>query len=349
MKQFVTILALVASLALPSFGQTPGTNPPTFIKGTLDIKYNSRQSERAIKGVVDQYSVNVNVCNSALFHGTITDRPQIIEGMFSKGVTQSRRVSYDLDLDVVNPKNPAQSLNVGKLKGSVPIASDGVYSYDNGDLSVDVLPRGQAAGFSSKFTGTVNGKPMNRPANWLDTFKGNAISITRSVGGKPQTVVLKKYDKMSYNNTVLGAGPVQTYGAVTVTGEMLYDYDKNCWFFNNVSLVYGSKRDTVTGTIRWLEPTRGSGEYQFDVRVNEPPPSENAAFAPAADESSFFSTDTSIPSLSGTMKYKDQLRGDTTLASHVEIDLTGNNLTKQQVMALSKVIIFSAVVPMNAD
>jgi hypothetical protein len=346
--KLLAIIGLVAALALPSFAQS-NTNAPTFIKGTLDIKYNSRASDKPTKGVVDQYNVNVNVCNSALFSGTITDRPQIIEGMFSKSVTQSRRVAYDLNLDVVNPKNPAQTLNVGKLKGGVPIGPDGLYNYDNGDLSVDVLPRGQAAGFSSKFSGTVNGKPMNRPANWMDTFKGNAISITRSVGGKTQTVVLKKYDKMSYNNTVLGAGPVQTYGAVTVTGEMLYDYDKNCWFFNNVSLVYGAKRDLVTGTIRWLEPTRGSGEYQFDVRVNEPPPSENAAFAPASDESSFFSTDTTIPSLSGTMKYKDQLRGDTTLASHVDIDLTGNNLTKAQVMALSKVIIFSAVVPMNAD
>ena len=134
---------------------------------------------------------------------------------------------------------------------------------------------------------------------------------------------------------------------------MLYDYDKYCWFFNNVALTYGGHYDRVTGTIRWVEsPQRksnGEGAYEFDIRVNEPPPSENAAFAAPADESSFFSTDTSIPSLSGTMKYKDVIRGDTTLSSHVDIDLTGNNLTKQQVMALTKVIVFSAVVPMNAD
>lgn len=347
MKKFIAVIGLVSALALPSMAQS--TNPPTFIKGTLDIKYNSRNSEKPVKGVVDQYSVNVNVCNSALFHGTIVDRPQIIDGWVSKSVVQTRRVSYDIDLDVVNPKNPSQTRNVGKLKGEVPIASDGLYNYDQGSLSIDVLPMGQAAGFSSKFSGTVNGKPMNRPANWLDTFKGNAVSITRSVGGKPQTVVLKKYDKMSYNQAVLGAGPVQYYSPVTVTGEMLYDYDKNCWFFNNVSLVYGARRDTVTGTIRWVEPSKGNGEYQFDVRVNEPPPSENAAFAPAGDESSFFSTDSTIPSLSGTMKYKDTLRGETTLASHVEIDLNGNNLSKPQVVALAKVIIFSAVVPMNSD
>lgn len=353
MKQLFAVLTLVSTLALPSLAQTPNTNGPTFVKGTLDIKYNSRLSDKPVKGVKDQYLVAVNVCNSALFHGTIADQPQIIEGMFSKSVTQKRIVEYDLDCDVVNPKNPSQTRNVGKLKGTVPIASDGLYNYDQGSLSVDILPIGSAPGFTSKFSGTVNGKPMNRPANWLDTFKGNAVSITRSVGGKTTTVVLKKYDKMTYNSAVLGAGPVQYYAPVTVSGELLYDYDKNCWFFNNVTLAYGGHFDRLTGTIRWVEdPARksnGQGEYQFDVRVNEPPPQESAAFAAPADESAFFSTDTNIPSLAGTMKYKDTLRGDTTVASHVEIDLSGNNLTKPQVMALTKVLVFSAVVPMNSD
>ena len=343
--------ALVLVFALSAMAQS--TNGPTFVKGTLDIKYNSRQSDKPVKGVKDLYTVNINVCNSALFHGTITDQPQIIEGMFSKSVTQPRLVNYDLALDVVNPKNSAQTKNVGRLFGNVPIASDGTYKYDSGTLSVDVLPIGQAPGFSSKFTGSAVGKPMGRPANWLDTFKGNAVSITRSVGGKITTVVLKKYDRMQFQNVVLGAGPMQAYPQVTVNGEMLYDYDKNCWFFNNVSLIYGRNRDTLTGTIRWTEsPQRksnGEGEYQFDVRANEPPPSESAAFAPPSDESAFFESNTSLPALVGTMKYKDVVRGDTTLNSQVVIDLQGNNLNKQQIMALTKVIIFAAVVPMNAD
>jgi|ERR1035441_171320 hypothetical protein len=334
------------------------TNAPTFVKGTLDIKYNTRQSDKPVKGVKDRYTVNVNVCNSALFHGTITDQPQIIEGWISKSVTQPRLVDYDLALDVVNPKNPAQIRNVGRLFGNVPIASDGTYKYDAGTLSVDVLPSGTAPGFSSKFTGSAIGKPMGRPANWLDTFKGNAVSITRNVGGKTTTVVLKKYDRMQFQNVVLGAGPMQAYPQVTVNGEMLYDYDKNCWFFNNVSLMYGRNRDALTGTIRWVESpqrkTNGEGEYQFDVRVNEPPPSESAAFAAPTDESAFFESDASVPALAGTMKYKDTVRQNpnaepTTLSSGVTIDLTGNNLSKQQVMALTKVIIFAAVVPMNAD
>ena len=327
------------------------TNAPTFIKGEIGIQYNTRQNSPIAHGVKDVYTVNVNVCNSATFTGTITDLPQLIEGWVSKAVTQPRVLTYDIDADLVNPKNPTQVKNVGRLFGTVPITSDGMYHYGQGSLVMDIIPMGQAAGFSSQFKGDVQGKPLNRPANWLDTVSLSSISLTRvGANGKSTTVVLKKYDKMVYSNTELGAGPAQFYTAVTVSGEMLYDYDKNCWFFNNVSLTYAGHYDRITGTIRWVEPSRGSGEYQFDVRVNEPAPSETAAFASApADESAFFETDSTIPSLTGTMKYKDTLRGDTTLASAVTIDLKGNGITKVQTMALCKMIIFSAVVPMNAD
>jgi hypothetical protein len=43
------------------------------------------------------------------------------------------------------------------------------------------------------------------------------------------------------------------------------------------------------------------------------------------------------------------LRGEDTLASDVTIDLTGNKLTKQQAMCLCKLLVFSAIVPMNSD
>jgi hypothetical protein len=50
------------------------------------------------------------------------------------------------------------------------------------------------------------------------------------------------------------------------------------------------------------------------------------------------------------MKYKDTLKDDgDTLSSQVAIDLSGNNITKQQTMVLCKMIIFAAVVPMNSD
>jgi hypothetical protein len=345
-KLFILSLGLLA-LAITATAQT---NPPTFIKGDMAIQYNTRQASPIAHGVKDVYTVNVNVCNSALFHGTITDLPQLIEGWVSKAVTQNRVLTYDIAADLVNPKNPAQTLNVGRLFGTVPIGPDGMYHYGNGSLEMDIIPHGQAAGFTSQFAGDVQGKPLNRPANWLDNFSLSAITLTHVSNGKTVTTILKKYDKMVYNNAVLGAGPAQFYTAVTISGELLYDYDKNCWFFNHVGIAYAGHYDNITGTIRWVEPTRGAGEYQFDVRVNEPAPSETAAFSSGpTDESAFFETDNSIPGLTGIMKYKDTLRGDTTLSSSVAIDLKGNNLSKNQIMALCKMIIFSAVVPMNAD
>jgi hypothetical protein len=350
-------LLLAAALAIMSMQVYAETNSPTFIKGTVDIRYNSRNSETPTKGVQDVYSLDVNVANSAHFAGKITDTPLIIEGVFSKSVTQARSLYYDIGCDVVNPKNPSQTKNVGRMYGRVPIEESGAYRYDRGNLEVSVLPMGNAGGFNSKFAGSALGKPLVRPANWLDNLKRDAVNITRSVNGKTMTVTLKKYDKMEFRQHVLGAGPVQIYQPVTVNGEMLYDYDKFSWFFNNVTVQYAVgtsvKIDRLSGTIRWVESpqrkTNGEGEYQFDIRVNEPAPSESAAFAPAADENAFFETDSTIPALVGSMKYKDTLRGETTLASRVTIDLTGNNLTKQQTMVLCKLIVFSAVVPMNAD
>ncbi len=358
MKKLILSVMTVGA-ALQMLAQT---NAPTFIKGDLQIKYNSRiqvdSSGKPNKGVTDVYTLNINVANSALFHGTITDTPQLIEGIFSKSVIQPRKLNYDVALDVVNPKNPSQTKNVGRMLGNVLITSDGVYHYDTSSLEVNVLPMGNAGGFTSKFAGVAAGKPLGRPSNFLDTLKRETVNIQRSVGGKTMTVSLKKYDKMEFRQHVIGAGPVQIYQSVIVNGEMLYDYDKNCWFFNNITVQYAEgnvvKVDRLTGTIRWVEsPTRkttGEGEYQFDVRVNEPPPSDTAAFeTKATDESAFFETDTTLPALTGTMKYKDTLRGDTTLASAVTVDLIGNNITKQQTMVLCKVIIFSSVVPMNSD
>jgi hypothetical protein len=357
MKQFKFSLILVVLILLSAL-QLFAIDTNAFIKGTLDIKYNSRLSETPAKGVKDIYTLDVNVANTAKFHGTITDTPLIVEGLFSKSVTQPRSLYYDIACDVVNPKNPTQTRNVGRLYGKVPIGSslsteNGVYQYDRGNLTVDILPIGKMQGFSSKFTGTAIGKPMGRPSNWLDTLQCSTVNIIRTVNGKTTTVSLKKYDKMEFRNQILGAGPLPNFTPVTAQGEMLYDYDKSCWFFNNFTMQYADvsgsvKIDRVTGTIRWDEK---AGEYTFDVRINEPLVTAAGAFesTPAVDASAFFETDTSLSALTGSMTYKDSKSGDKTLASRVAIDLTGNKMSLEQTMALGKIIIFSAVVPMNAD
>src|SRR5581483_1934023 len=151
-----------------------------------------------------------------------------------------------------------------------------VYQYDNGNVEVDILA-GRTG--SSKFTGAIAGKPLIRPSNWYDTLKCQAVSITRSINGKVSTVTLNKYDKMEFRNHILGAGPIGD--TVTVNGEMLYDYEKKCWFFNSFKIDYAdelvttnngivtranvTKTDRISGTIRWMpSPKRlddGKGVY----------------------------------------------------------------------------------------
>lgn len=104
--------------------------------------------------------------------------------------------------------------------------------------------------------------------------------------------------------------------------------------------------DKLTGSIRWVEK---AGTYEFDIRVNEPPPNESAAFNASADENSFFETDNSIPSLSGIMKYVDNKSGDVVTGSKVTVNLVGNKLSKNQVMNLFKLIMLSSIAPINAE
>lgn len=351
-KSLILAAALTLACAIGATAQTSNALPQIPIKGTIDIKYNSRLTPTPVKGQKDIYTVAINVGGNSTFSGTITDTPQIIDGWVNKTVVQPRSLYYDINCDLINPKNPAQVKNVGRLYGKVGIDSDGTYRYDTGSLVVDILPIGNGSQLSSRFGGTAIGKPLIRPKDWLTNLKCSTVNITRNINGKTTTIALKKYDKMDFRQHVIGAGPLAAYQPVTVNGEMLYDYDKNCWFFNNVTMQYAEvglvKIDRLTGTIRWDKKT---SEYAFDIRVNEPPPSANAAFeaVTTTDEGAFFETDTTIPALNGTMKYKDTTRGETTTASLVTIALTGNNITKQQSMALAKIVIFSSVVPMNSD
>ena len=353
-KSLILSVALTLACAIGATANTNAILPSIPVKGTIGIQYKTRDTNPIQPGVSDIYNINVAVATNTVFTGTIRDLPQLITGWVSKEVTQRRKLTYDLQCDLLNPKRLGQSLKIGRLYGDVGIDSDGTYRYDNGSLVMDILPIGKGQQLSDKFRGTALGKPMGRPANWLDTLKCSTVNITRNINGKPTTIALTKYDKMDFRQHVISAGPLESYQSVTVNGELLYDYNKECWFANNITLQYADggvvRIDRLTGTIRWEKKT---GEYAFDLRVNEPIANTAVAFEPKAvgdvDESAFFETDTTIPALVGTMKYKDTTKGNVTVASQVTIDLAGNNLTKQQVMILTKLIVFSAVVPMNSD
>ncbi len=347
MKRILASIILLTSLGV---AQTPESFP---ITGTLSIKYNTRTQVDGSKpkaSVVDTYTLDVNAANSARFKGNITYLPYISNTF---GSDQQGRVTYDMDLDVINPKNVAQVRNVGKMFGAVPVDKQNIYHFSEGaGVKIAVLPIGQAKGFESRFSGLALAKPP-ASSGW-SKIKQDAVKLVSSKGG---SITLTKYDKMEFQSHVIPAGPVQIYPETAVTGVMFYDYGRSAWHFNNVNFIYGldGKRmnDTISGSIRWVEdPQRkinGQGQYEFDIRVNEPPPSENAIFSAVADEAAFFASNDNIPALTGTLKYKDSMAGGTVVASQVLVDLKGTSLTKLQVMYLCKLLFLTAVVPLNAE
>ena len=147
MKQLIAYI-LVAVVAIPLMAQTPSAD--MFIKGDMTIKYDTRtqldgNSPKA--GVTDKYNTMFNVNNSALFRGGIQVLPYI-DNTFSD---QIGKVTFDMECDVVNPKNPTQTKNVGKLFGVVPVDQNNVYRFADGTARISILGFGTATGFDSKF------------------------------------------------------------------------------------------------------------------------------------------------------------------------------------------------------
>lgn len=375
MKRYITLLiaAALSSLGLAQTGAAAGASviygaaqaapstPETFIVGDMNIDYATRIAGKK-PGVADTYRFNVNVSNSSKFYGSIVQVPYISGTIGSYG-QQNGFLRFDAKTDVLNPKNPTQALNVGTLTGDVPVSAQNVYDFDHGNLTARVFARGQAKGFDSSAKGVALGKPPAQAKSLLDRIKP-AMTFTKQVGGQQQRIVVTKYDIMEFHNHVLPAGPVQIYAESTVNGKAVYGYDRNSWYFDHLIIAYwvtdanGSQhqqQDSISGDIRWVEdPNRkanGLGEYQFDLRVNEPPPPPDAVFAAPTDEAAFFSADAAAVGLSGTVKYKDRMTedGESCVASVIAYDLHGNKLTKVQTMNLAKLILFSLTVPFNAE
>lgn len=348
----VSLFAAVSICAQP--------NPATFINGNIGIRYDTRtqMDGDAVKvGVTDKYTLNLNISNSAIFRGSIEAKPVIKGSLY--GIKQQGTLTYAIDCDVVNPKNPAQTKNIGKLYGVVPVNEKNVYDFEHGNLKMSILGIGQATGFDSGFKGLAYGKPPVVKDGLFSKIKKEAMNIGRTVNGKTVTLVVNNYDIMQFQNHVLAAGPVAIYTEVTVNGQVVYDYARSAWYLKDITAEYSQGnvrlRDRLSGNIRWVESpdrkTSGVGEYQFDIRINEPISNEVAAFDNSkADESAFFAEDNSVPGLQGNMKYKDIIvGGETVTASQVQVNLHSNNLSKQQTMYICKLFLLSSIVPLNAE
>lgn len=334
--------------------------PAEGIKGSLGIRYNTRiqldDKGTPQPGIKDQYVYDLAVGDTVLFQGDITHLPTLFSKVLGSE-TQGAQLMYNLSLILRNPAKLEQTANVGKFVGTVPIDKNGVYQYGQGNLRIAVNTTGMVAAFESKFSGAAAGKPPKNKSV-AEEAKKKALTLQRKYQGKTVALTLTNYDIMRFNDLILAAGPVKTFPEITVNGEMLYDYERNAWLFNGVTLAYQAAGktavDKLTGNIKWAEdPQRkvnGLGEYTFDIRVNEPEQaSEAAAFQATQDESAFFAVDNTIPSLTGTAKYKDTFRGEDVIKSDVAIDLTGNKLTRPQIVALGKLVWLVCVVPMNAE
>ncbi len=340
-----SILSLVLCVGMASVGLAQ--EDVTFIKGDLNIRYDSRINADSNgipeKDTSDVYTINLNVSNSSAYRGTIVAVPYVAGGTFSSN--QLGSLTYSIESDVINPKNPAQiKKGIGKLFGVVPVSENNVYDFTAGSVKSTTFSSGQGRGLESRFSGIAVGKPPVKKVGLIDAVK-KELKMTNAKG---KSISVTKYDKMEFQSLVIPAGPIQIYPESIVSGVMIYDYGRSAWYFQNVTISYTGAdgrriQDTIAGNIRW-----NKDQYDFDVHVNEPVSTEASVFTDS-DESSFFAVDTSIPALTGTMKYKDTVTGGKVLASSVTIDLVGNKLTKQQTMYLNKLIFLVSVVPLNAE
>lgn len=355
------ISALIALLACSVFGQEVADK--TYgITGTMTIDFLARKNlddaGSPQPGVKNKYMCDVNVAETLHFGGLVEAQPPIFNKFGME--KQPAFVYYALNLGIRNPSNlAADPVAIGRFVGGVPIDKKGVYQYDKGTARIAVDGRNQASGFESKFQGVTAGKKPET-GSLTEKLTSQAMTLKKQVQGKSVAIMVTKYDKLAWDAT-LPAGPVRSYSEVRLAGEMLYDYERYAWYFNNMTATYTVNgkpvTDRIAGNVKWTPSpaykTTGEGAYQFDVRLNEPDAgsgaSEAAVFA-ATDESAFFAADSAMPALQGTMKYKDTVTSDETVtASKVDINLVGNKLTKAQVVYLAKLFVFAAIVPMNDE
>lgn len=348
MNRYIAAIILAVASMAAAFAQTPPV-APLGIKGDLRITYNTRGTDGKVKtGAVDTYSLNLRVAESATFKGTIQHRPFVRNTV---AANQNGQLVFDLDGGVINPRDTTQTKDIAKLTGVVPVDAANVYRFEEGNLKMVVFGAGAASGLESRFGGLAHGKPP--AASGFAKIKQETLRLANSKGA----VVITRYDQMLFAAHKLAAGPVPVYGECVVSGALIYDYNRSAWMPKDLNVTYAANnrrvQDTITGHIRWTEPANrkssGLGSYLVDLKVNEPAASEATVFGVASTEADFFSVNTAVASLTGTLAYQDTMINGIVTASVVKVDLVGSQLDKLQLMYLAKLLLISAIVPVNAE
>ena len=340
------------------------------IKGTMDIDFQTRtkldtsgdlKKDSPALGATDIYKFNLSVAKTTEFAGEIRRQPNLYTSVLQRK-KQDAKLSFRVQLSVLNPNDLKQKKTVGDWVGEVPIDTNsgafelggGASLKDPSPLRIDVQAIGRQAAFKDFFKGRLIGKAEDK-ANLAEyTYK-------RLVGNKQVQIVVKKSDPMRFESIVLAKGPAESYPTTTVNGRLDYDYETSNWFTDGIRMVYSLDgkefEDVITGSIKWVEDpnysSNGKGYYDFNLRFNEEKnkkaSTEGDAFSNMSDEDAFFAVDNSIPCLTGRIEYVDTMgSGETVTASKVTYHLNANKLTKQQIMNFFKLWMI-AVGPTNDD
>jgi len=353
--------AVLLPCPLPIRAQEPEKlNLPKAIHGTMDIDFASRKSADAQgkpnPGTKDTYTMALTVAGTTEFNGKIIRLPNLTKWGGYKTLQESG-LGFEVNVSVLNPANPAQKKTVGVLVGNVALSPEG--KYDPSGVRMAINQVGRARAFESKSRGAYYGKSCTHA-----TAGDKVFSFARDIGGKTVKIESKGNDPLRFEALVLPAGPAEAYGETTVNGDLVYDYDTGNYYTNGIAMNYmwdgKAVTDKITGSIKFAEdPQResnGKSRYEFNLRWNEdanrPKSTESDAFKKLSDEDAFFAVDNSVPSLSGMIEYTDSFVGSgekkTPGSSKLVFNLDAYQLTKQQILALHKLLLF-IVGPFNDE
>jgi hypothetical protein len=369
----LTFVSVGASLLSPAgaFAQNADLiTEDDVIKGTMDIEFQTRtkldtsgdlKKGSPAVGASDIYKFSLNVAKTTEFTGEIRRQPNLFSSVLQRK-KQDAKLTFKIDLAVLNPNHLKQKKTVGKWVGDVPIdTTTGTFELGGGaglpepsPLRIDVQAIGRQAAFKDFFKGRLIGKAENKDNLAEYTYK-------RLIGNKQVQIVVKKSDPMRFESIVLAKGPAESYPSTNVSGRLDYDYETANWFTDGIRMVYNldgkEYQDVITGSIKWVEDpnysSNGKGYYDFNLRFNEEKnkkaSTEDDAFSNMSDEDAFFAVDNSIPCLTGRIEYVDTMGSEEVVtASKITYHLNANKLSKQQIMNFFKIWMI-AVGPTNDD
>ncbi len=346
--------ALSAAVALaPSMAGAQSAQPtdpvtqPGFVKGTMVADFNTQRPENRdgdypVKGIADKFTVDLAV-GLTKYQGTISCLPHVFSKHIGR-VLQEGSCTYDVNLIVMNPQNVSQTRTVGKLVGSYAIDDKGRANLGASNLRMEVQTIGKAQGFTSPFSGSFVGKPpkvVTTLTKALEEAKKEVRTIEKMVGTQKVTLSLGNVDPVRFQATSLAMGPVGTYPAATVDGELIYSYETDNWFPQLTIQATGAKPDKFSGGMKWVDVTDTEGHYELNVLVNEQPTAkgEAAAFAAPQGEDAFFMSDSTQSVINGKIGFKDKKIGEAVIKSDIAFDIGVQNVSALQAQNFAKLLL----------